>query len=257
MLRKLCILLLIPILLLSGCSGAKDGESGEISADSETIMGLEELEGPDDVYDTIDLEEDDDKKDTDIYSSLENDIDKNEQNTEDKAVESSSYIQKPVPEVILKDDINSGITVTLYYQNADAMIMPVSREIPRQEGIARAAVSGLIDSPLCREELDYYKLYPVLPAGTEILGLTIRDGIATIDFNDNILNYNSIRDEINIFSSIVYTLTEFDTIDNVIIWVNGYQDIDLKFDSDISGHLNRENIMINGDKLNSSDEDSI
>lgn len=145
------------------------------------------------------------------------------------------------------------IDVTLYYQDGSGNVIPVTRGIERQEGIAAATVRGLIDSSSTREALQYYGLYPVLPQGTVVQGITIREGTATIDFNKKLLEYQSARAEKAIISSVVYTLTEFATIDRVRIMVNGYPQGKLKFNTDISGDLSRENVFINGDKVITED----
>lgn len=137
--------------------------------------------------------------------------------------------------------------VTVYYQDKDGCVIPMTRWIQPQLGIARAAVSLAIDSPLTREETTYYGVYPILPEYTEILGIDIRDGIATIDFNKYLLNYGTAYSERNIVASIVYTLTEFDTIQKVMIMVNGYPLGILKYGADLSEPLGREDVMINAD----------
>lgn len=140
--------------------------------------------------------------------------------------------------------------ITIYYRDGEGWLIPVTRWIEKQEGIARAAITGLTDCPLTREEIEYYGIYPVLPQGTQILGLTIRDQVATIDFDRNILNYDSEVDERGIVASVVYTLTEFKTVKSVKILINGYPQGTLKFGTDISGSLSRDNILINCDRAN-------
>jgi len=249
MAKRLGILLILLALLLSACSKAADKQSDDVASEPDTTMELENFEEngeslDDSGYVTGEITDTDEK------------IDDNEN---DKSVESSSYfIEKPAPSgmpvpVITEDDDGDYIPVTLYYQDADGYLVPATRMISRQEGIARASVNALVDSAINREQLEYYGLYPVLPAGTKILGLTIRDGTAIIDFSENILNYEDERDEVNIFSSVVYTLTEFDTVDDVIILINGYNDVELKFGSNISGKLNRDNVPLNAGKLNFSE----
>jgi len=143
-----------------------------------------------------------------------------------------------------------NISVTIYYQDAGGLIIPISRKIDRQEGIARAAITGLIDNSNNREEIGYYGIFPVLPQGTEIKGINIKEGTATIDFNDKLLSYGSQKEEQNIISSIVYTLTEFKTVQNVKILVNGREKGKLKYETDISGILNRDNVLINSKIVN-------
>lgn len=137
--------------------------------------------------------------------------------------------------------------VTVYYQDKDGCVVPMTRWIQSQLGIARAAVSLGIDSPLTREETVYYGVYPILPEHTEILGIDIKDGIATIDFNKYLLNYGTAYSERNIIASIVYTLTEFDTIQKVRIMINGYPQGILKYGTDLAEPLGREDVMINAD----------
>ena len=137
------------------------------------------------------------------------------------------------------------IPVTLYYQDADGFLIPLARWIDKQQGIARAAVSGLIDSAITREELQYYGVYPVLPVNTDILGINIKDGVASIDFNKHLLEYTDEASERNIIASIVYTMTEFKTINDVRILINGFEQNKLKYGTDVSALLNRSNIAIN------------
>jgi len=151
---------------------------------------------------------------------------------------------------VRKADVMDRLTVTLYYQDREGSVVPVTRRIVKQEGIARAAVSSIIDSSLNREDIEYFGLYPVLPKGTEILGINIKEGVATIDFNNKLLDYDNETSGRNIISSVVYTLTEFNTINGVRILVNGYEKGKLKYGTDISGVLNRNNTLVNSGRIN-------
>jgi len=142
-----------------------------------------------------------------------------------------------------------SISVTIYYKDKDDLLIPVTRKIEKQDGIARASVAALIDNAANRERLQYFGLYPVLPQGTEVLGLDIKDGIATIDFNSAFLGFKSQLEEKNAIAAVVYTLTEFATVDNVKILVNGELQKSYKFSGEMPVMLNRDNIMINSDKL--------
>jgi len=135
--------------------------------------------------------------------------------------------------------------VTVYYQDGDGYLVPMTRWILLQQGIARAAVSLSIDSAIAREEVAYYGIYPVIPEDTDILGIDIRNGIATIDFDRHLLNYSNEASERNIVASIVYTLTEFKTINKVRILINGYTQDILKYGTNISNALGRGDISIN------------
>lgn len=141
--------------------------------------------------------------------------------------------------------------IILYYRDEDGFVVPVTRRIARVQAVATTAINALINTAQAREEMRTYGLYPVFPAETEVLGISIKDGTATIDFSPGILQYDSEEDERCIFSSVVYTLTQFPTIKDVVIWINGYAGTELKFGSSISGAMNRDNTMINCRYLNS------
>ncbi|HHY13683.1 MAG TPA: GerMN domain-containing protein [Thermoanaerobacterales bacterium] len=127
-----------------------------------------------------------------------------------------------------------------YYSNDEGRIVPHVMSIPWEEGIAKAAIENLVDSDDLRDKLSHLGLNPVLPVGTKVLGLTIRDGLAKIDFNSNFLNYSNKKEEEDAVNSVICTLTEFPTIDMVQFMVEGKDIKHLLFDTDISGILDRE-----------------
>ncbi|MCR4434904.1 MAG: GerMN domain-containing protein [Clostridiales bacterium] len=169
---------------------------------------------------------------------------KNEASADTKVNETGSK-----PDSSPKNAGSGQLSVTLYYQDRDGDLIPVTRKVERQEGIARAAIGALIDGTIAREELGYYELYPVLPEGTKVLGINIKQGTAIVDFNEKLLNYGSEKEEKNIVCAVVYTLTEFKTVDSVKILINGRHQGKLKYNTDISGNLDRESILINSDRI--------
>lgn len=141
-------------------------------------------------------------------------------------------------------------TVTAYYKDAEGTLIPVTRDIEKEEGIAKAVISSMIDNAENRGALKALGLYPVLPENTEIMGINIKEGIAVIDFNNKLLDYKTELEERNIFASIVYSLTEFKSIKGIRILINGFEKKKLKFSANISGTLERNKILINSEKLN-------
>ena len=97
------------------------------------------------------------------------------------------------------------------------VVVPVRVNIPWEEGIARATVSYLVEGNVPTEVQDK-GLAPLLPAGTQILGISIRDGLARIDFSREFLNYDPKHERL-VINGLVYTLTEFSTITKVEIMV--------------------------------------
>ncbi len=150
--------------------------------------------------------------------------------------------------------VNEILAITAYYKDSEDVLIPVTRNIEKEEGVAKAAIKSMIDNEVNRVALKPLGLKPVLPEGTEILGINVADSIAVIDFNSKLLDYSTEQDENNIFAGIVYSLTEFETINGVRILINGYVKEELKHSGDISGTLRRDNILINSDKLNTDNK---
>lgn len=135
----------------------------------------------------------------------------------------------------------------LYYRDDRGLIVPVMRRIPWEEGIAKSAVNLLVDQPGVRDDLASVGLLPVLPAGTRVIGMSINDGLAKVDFNESILSYETEIDEKAIIQSIVYTLTEFDAIDEVQLLVDGKEIKKLPRGTKVKETLKRENINLSWD----------
>ncbi|WP_026478878.1 GerMN domain-containing protein [Alkaliphilus transvaalensis] len=134
----------------------------------------------------------------------------------------------------------------LYYRDEKGMLIPVMKKIPWEEGIARGALRKLVDEEFLREDLQAVGLLPILPEDTEVIGISINDGLSKVDFNEKLLNYATEVEEQAIVQSIVYTLTEFESIDQVQILVNGEVLNQLKFGTRVDLPLQRENINLSG-----------
>jgi len=147
--------------------------------------------------------------------------------------------------VIANSDNKNSVLITLYYRNKERLLVPVTRSVLKQEGLAKAAINGLVDEAVTREQLDYYGLYPVLPQGTKIKGMSIKNGSAIVDFTKEFLNVSNQQDEQMAVSSVVYTLTGFRTISNVSIRVEGKTVYKLNNGTDLSKVRNRNNTFIN------------
>ena len=216
--KKFTILLLIFCLMLSGCSMSNTKGNNNQKSDNTSDKIMEQTGGTM-VEGTSSINGIDTQKTTGIKSNA--------------SMSTNEY----------------KIFTTIYYKDKDGMLIPITRKLVKQDGIARASINGLIDNSANREELAYYGLYPVLPQGTEILGIDIRQGVAVVDFNEKFLDYNNETEEKIAIASLVYTLTEFKTINSVSINVNGQPQDELKHKTNVAGTLSREDVLINNDKL--------
>lgn len=99
----------------------------------------------------------------------------------------------------------------------DFYLIPVQRQIEGPPSPA-SAVQALLSGPLAHEEL-----FASVPQSTKLLGLTIRDTLATANFSPEITNDfggGSLM-EAHLVEAIVKTLTEFPDIERVQILVDG------------------------------------
>lgn len=98
-------------------------------------------------------------------------------------------------------------------------VTPVTRHIPATSGILAEAIRELAKGPLPEEgEVD-----PVLPDTTELRKISIQDGIARIDFNRAFAEDHkggSLGGTIT-RQSIVFTAAQFDSVDGVLVTVEG------------------------------------
>ena len=150
-------------------------------------------------------------------------------------------IQEPEEEYNLRNTV-------LYYQDDKGFLVPVMRKIPWPEGkgIAKASMRALVDNPANRKDIEDVGLAPILPANTEILGMSIKDGLCKVDFTSDFLNYGNKQEESAMVKSIVYTLTEFPTVDNVQIMIEGKSLRELTYGLNVSTPLTREDINYSG-----------
>lgn len=119
-------------------------------------------------------------------------------------------------------------------------ILPLSYDIPWEEGIAKAVLKHLVEGGPAHQYLTTRGLKAVLPAQTTILGMTVKDGLATIDFSPEFLQTADAVHESLILDALTYTLTEFDSIDGITIWVNGQALTKLNYGTPVAPVLTRE-----------------
>lgn len=109
--------------------------------------------------------------------------------------------------------------LTLYFADRNAeKVQPEIRNLPVYDSrTAWAALQALIDGP---EETGHY---PTIPEGTVVLDLGIANGICTVNFSREFIDnhWGGSAGEMMTLSSIVNTLTEFPTIQKVMILVEG------------------------------------
>lgn len=109
----------------------------------------------------------------------------------------------------------------IYLEDNNGFIVPLKTKIPWEEGIAKAVLKHLIKGNPLAMQVEEIGLNGVIPENTQILGMSINEGLCKVDLSRDIFNTTSFEEEKNMISAITYTLTEFSTIDSVKIMVEG------------------------------------
>lgn len=158
-------------------------------------------------------------------------------------------------QIVKSDDLNlevveeEGLRKTvLYFKSNEGFLVPVMKRIPWDEGIAKASLLNMVDNTELRESLTAKGLSPILPAGTKVNGISVDEatGLCKVDFSSEVANVDSQEDEENLIKGVVYTLTEFPSIKEVKITVDGKELSVLQNSVAINKPLSRENINIVG-----------
>lgn len=108
----------------------------------------------------------------------------------------------------------------LYLLDKNGFVVPQTVTVPKTLEVAKQALEYLVDGGPITEMLPN-GFRAVLPAGTMINGVNLKDDTIVVDFSKEFENY-SAEDEMKILQAITYTLTQFKNIKKVKIQINGY-----------------------------------
>jgi spore germination protein GerM len=130
--------------------------------------------------------------------------------------------------------------ITIYHATKDAQyLVPETQVISVNDHPAKEAIERLIAGT---KQPD---LVSVIPNGTKLRSISIKNHIAYVDFNDKLVKNNSggSAGEILLVGAIVNTLTEFPEIQKVQLLVEGK-----KIDT-ITGHLDTSEPLSRSEKI--------
>ena len=100
-------------------------------------------------------------------------------------------------------------------------LVPVLREVPRTQAVATAAMRALLAGPNDAEMAGRPAMFTAIPDGTTLLGLSISDGIATVNLSREFESGGGSASIFARLAQVVYTLTQFSTVDTVLFELDG------------------------------------
>jgi hypothetical protein len=99
-------------------------------------------------------------------------------------------------------------------------LVPLLREVPQTRAVATAAMNALLAGPTADESAQR-EITSAVPAGSRLLGLTVENGIATVNLSSE---FESGGGSMSVFvrlAQVVFTLTQFPTVDAVLFEIEG------------------------------------
>ena len=99
-------------------------------------------------------------------------------------------------------------------------LVPVLREVPKSVAVAAAAMNALLAGPTA-EESSGRTITSAVPDGSELLGLAIRNGVATVDLSTEFDSGGGSASMQYRLAQVVYTLTQFTTVKSVVFQIEG------------------------------------
>lgn len=105
------------------------------------------------------------------------------------------------------------------YMLRDGVIAPLRRTVASTPAVARAALEALMTGPTDAEESD--GLVTAIPDGTTLLGVSVADGVATVDLSGTFDDGGGSASMLGRVAQVVATLTQFPTIERVAFRLDG------------------------------------
>ena len=99
-------------------------------------------------------------------------------------------------------------------------LVPYLFTVPKTEAIATAAMNALLAGSAVQRD-GFQPISSAIPPGTKLLGLTIANGVATVDLSGEFAAGGGSSSSQFRLAQVVYTLTQFPSVDTVLFKVDG------------------------------------
>lgn len=134
-------------------------------------------------------------------------------------------------------------SIVCWYEDGDGYLVPVTREIPQQDGIAKATLSLMVQSSENDLAAARMGLRNVIPEGTTF-DLDISGGKARLDMSAEALNCSSAEEELLMVQGAAAALCGFDTVDEVSFLFDGQKRSRLTNGTDVSGAFSLDSVNV-------------
>ncbi len=134
----------------------------------------------------------------------------------------------------LPDEETEMVSTVCWYEDGDGYLVPVTRQVPMQDGIAKATLSLMVQSSENDLAAARMGLTNVIPEGVSF-DLDISGGRARVDLSREALNCMNAEEELLMVQGTAAALCGFDTVDEVSFLFDGQKRSRLTHGTDVSG----------------------
>lgn len=134
-------------------------------------------------------------------------------------------------------------TTVCWYEDGDGYLVPVTRQVPRQEGVAKATLALMVKSSQNDLAAARMGLTNVIPEGVTF-DLDISGGQARLDMSSEALNCASAEEELLMVHGAAAALCGFDTVEEVSFLFDGQKRSKLTNGTDVSGVFTADSINL-------------
>lgn len=113
---------------------------------------------------------------------------------------------------------SSTIKLKVYFVKNEKLVA-VDRYVPRTNMVGTASLKSLLVGPTAAEQKAGFST--AIPAGTKLRGLSIKNKVATVDLTGKFATGGGTLSMYQRLGQIVYTITQFPTVDSVKIRLDG------------------------------------
>lgn len=153
----------------------------------------------------------------------------NQQTTSREMYETTSL---PVTEASAGGGDVETIATVVFYEDGEGYLVPVTRRIPKTEGVAKATLALMVKSAANDMEAARLGLRTVIPEGTTF-DVDIQSGKARVDVSKEALACESADAECLMVDAITNAMACFSTVDEVTLLFDGQKRSKLTFGTDV------------------------
>ncbi|MDD3410395.1 MAG: GerMN domain-containing protein [Eubacteriales bacterium] len=152
------------------------------------------------------------------------------------------YEEYPVTQT-LADSQTEKISTVVFYEDGDGYLVPVTRQIEKTDGIAKATLGLMVKESANDLAAARLGLRTVIPEGTTF-EIDIADGKARVDVSKEALSCSGAEQESLMVDAITGAMTCFSTVDEVSLLFDGQKRSRLTYGTDVSGVFKGETVNL-------------